>query len=188
MTNQPFLYNPQANVLRQRAEMEEPVSPTFLNAKPGDWYQYESRLADYNKHIASLPAFTPVSGWVPDVGKEYRLNVNFRIAKIDPIGMENKRNGVDRAIPIEQKQEISTIDDLARLYIKELRGKQQLQPGYPLSFTDHRKFLISFFNEAKVLNKLFTIEDMMKAYDAGCGDVNGTEKEKYFKGLNINLP
>lgn len=154
MTNQPFLYDAQANVLRQRAEMDKPEEDYYM---PGDNFtrkqqdEYWKAKRDYDAHIASLPAYTPVSGWVPEVGKEYVEEKDFELREVDAdeitmLGMLSYRKKV--AVPIEQKQE-GVVTGRARY------------------------------------GKTFTISDMMKAYDAGCGDVNGTEKEKYFKNLKL---
>lgn len=78
--NQPYLYDHTANVLRQRAEMEKPIftADEFPFGTP----MYDDTVImweHYNDYLASLPAYTPVSGWVPEVGKEYVEGKDFDI-------------------------------------------------------------------------------------------------------------
>lgn len=118
MSNQPYLYDPKANVLRQRAKYVKPDGRYYETAAA-----WSEAMKHYNAHLASLPAYTPVSGWVPEVGKEYIKDVHFRLEAIThkchcpchrnklmkhiKSCCENGvvRTGMFRAVPMEQKQE-----------------------------------------------------------------------------------
>lgn len=105
MTNQPYLYDPRANVLRQRAEIK---SPDVFSSN------YGKEVAQYEQDIASIPAFTPVSGWVPEVGKEYVEGKDFEVKEYTAkFGFETYGSRV--AVPIEQKQEEPTKEDVINL-------------------------------------------------------------------------
>lgn len=180
--NQPYPYDPQANVLRQRAEMQKPRKPALNMGNMLS--EYNVRMWNYDQHLASLPAYTPVSGWVPEVGRTYELDKDFFVrecsCKRDPeniifhIICEKTNTGQDElcavAVPIEQKQE-------------DLQNKLELEGVHFAS------------------KKSFSLEDMIECWEAGksygiadersqaWSNVQEPDMKQYFKSkFNIELP
>lgn len=175
MTNQPYLYDPQANVLRQQAEMKKPaIQGKFPGVVP-EWDKYI-------EHIKSLPAYTPVSGWVPEVGKEYYEGKDFQVQNKD----ENDR------CPECGHEEYEDEGFLGKGF--RVCAKCHQEWWLDVKYNSIYSKLAVPIEQKREEVRAFTLQDMIECWEEGRKSgfwtpiLSRTDKKQYFKSKGIDLP